>query len=177
MSNLLYSLSSFLISIFFILLGVVCLLIMGSPGIRADIIQFILEDSVMIALFGFFLTLIGLAIFVNIILNMKPRFYRLKCNKNPLFISEGVFQEYLNAYWKELFPAQNIASHVQLRKNKIQIHAELPYVPEDQQEKLLKRVENDLSSLFNRTFGYSKDYFLSISFESTPSANSTPKNK
>lgn len=165
MRNILYSLISLAVALFFIVLGVLSMILLFSPEIRGSLVQFILQNSVMLFLFGFGFLVVGAAIVAHIIVNAKKKHYHIKSNNQSIYISEDVFQEYVSSYWKQLFPNQDVPNQVILKKDKIQIVAELPFVPIPEQKKIITRIERDLSELFNRLIGYRKEYILSLSFQ------------
>lgn len=173
MRNILYSLISLVVALFFIVLGVMSMILLFSPFVRSSLVKFILENSVMIFLFGFCFLVIGVAIVAYIIIGAKKRHYYIKSNNHSIYISEDVFQQYLDSYWKQLFPNQEVPNQVELKKEKIQITAELPFVPIPEQKKIITRIERDLSELFNRLIGYRKEYVLSLSFQ--PEQRHTPR--
>lgn len=165
MRNILYSLISLAVALFFIVLGVLSMLLLFSPYVRNSLVQFILENSVMLFLFGFSFLVIGIAIVAHVIIGAQKKHYYIKSNNHSIYISEDVFQEYLDNYWKQLFPNQDVPNQVELKKDKIHITAELPFVPIPEQKKIITRIERDLSELFNRLIGYRKEYILSLSFQ------------
>lgn len=168
MKNFFYFSISFIIAIFFILLGIVGLLLPWSSEIRTNIVQFFLEDFLYITLFSLGLVIAGIAIIINVLFSARKHYYEIKSGSNSFAIDEALFQDYLNTYWKQLFPKIEIPNRVVLKKNKIHVAADLPYVPLDQQKDLLKRIEKDLSDIFNRIFGYRNEYIISISFQEEP---------
>lgn len=165
MSNFFYSLISFIVAVFFIMLGVIGVIIPWSPGVRTDLIQFILDDSLAISLFGFASIIIGLAIVTNILLNTKRRYYRIRSDKNSIEVDETVIQQYLQAYWKQLFPDSDIPSRLSLKNNKIHIIVDLPPIPYGQQQLLIERIKTDLRSTFAKMLGYHHEFYLSASFQ------------
>ncbi len=168
MRHVLYSLISLAVAFFCLMLGAISCLVLWSPKVRTDLVQFILEDSLIIFLFGFCFFLIGATILLQVFFHMQKRHYSIRSKNNSIYISEEIFQEYLNSYWKQLFPKNEIPNEIALKKNKVHISAELPFMPIHQQKAILQRIENDLSELFNRLIGYRKEYVLSISFLPQP---------
>lgn len=168
MSNLFYSLISFIIAVFFILLGVIGVMVPWSPGIRTDLIQFILDDSLAISLFGFASIVIGLAIVINILLNTKKRYYHIRSDSKAIDIDETVIQQYLATYWKQLFPGSDIPCRMILKNNKIHITVDFPHLPIAQQQLLLERIKEDLRTTFTKMLGYHNDFYLSASFQGKP---------
>lgn len=165
MRTLFYSLLSFIIAIFFVLIGIVSIMMLFSPAIRNDLVQFILENPVMIFLFGFCFLVTGIALLAYIWITAQKKHYTIKSKNHSIWVSEDVFQEYLNSYWKQLFPNHDIPNQVLFQKNKIHITADLPFVPIPEQKSIIQRIEQDLSELFNRYIGYRKEYLLSITFQ------------
>lgn len=171
MRHFFYSLISFIVGLFFILLGVVGILVPWSPEVRSHLVRFIQEDSVFIFLFGLGLLIIGLAIATFVILSTRKRYYEIRSGENLVKIDEALFQDYLNIYWKQLFPKYEIPNRVALKKNKIYVTADLPYIPDSQQKALIERIERDLNDIFTRIIGYSHEYVISISFQEAPQSN------
>lgn len=165
MSNFFYSLISFIVAIFFILLGIISVILPWSPGVRTMLVQFILEDSLLIFLSGFGLIVIGIALIIHAIFSFKRHYYVIRSDGKLLSIDESLFQDYLNSYWKQLFPNLEVPNRVEIKKNKIYIYADLPDTPLPQQKTLLERIENDLSEIFIRIFGYRNEFIISVSFQ------------
>jgi len=148
------------------MLGLVAVLLPWSPLVRADIIQFILEDSIAIFLFGFVFIVVGLAIVISILLSTRRSYYRLKGGVQSVLIDEHVIQDYLDTYWKELFPKTTIPNRLQIKKNKIYLSADLPYIPQEEQKVVLERIRNDLTDIFSSFLGYQEPFHLAASFQS-----------
>lgn len=164
MFNMLYSLISFVVALFFILLGIIGLILPWSAGVRTDIIQFILENTLAISLFGFGFVIIGSTLVINLILNLKKHHYYIRSQSQQIVIDEALIQQYLNSYMKDLFPHHDIPTRLSIRKNKIKISADLPYTPLPQQEQFINRMRHDLDGILKRILGYSNEFILSISF-------------
>jgi hypothetical protein len=165
MKNFFTYLITFVIALFFIMLGIISIMLPWSPNIRTDLVQFILEDSVMIFLFGFALMVIGVAIVVNVLLGFKHHYYEIRSKNHAMYIDESLFQDYLNTYWKHLFPNQDIPNRVTIKRNKVHVIADLPPIPLNEQKAIIQRVESDLSDIFTRLIGYRNEYIISISFQ------------
>lgn len=165
MNNLFYSLISLAIAIFFIMLGIISVMLPWSPMVRTDLIQFILEDSIAIFIFGFCLIIIGLAVVINIAFSARRSYYRLRSGPKSIWIDESVIQDYLNSYWKDLFPQSSVPNRLIMKKNKIHLVADLPYIPLAEQKELLERIKTDLTDLFGTFLGYRETFYLSASFQ------------
>lgn len=165
MNNLFYSLISFIIAIFFILLGIVNIMIPWSDEVRYSLVKFILEDSLAISLFGFAFVVVGVAIAINILLNTRRKYYQLKMGTKAIKVDEAVISQYLAHYWKQLFPSTDTPCRLSIRKNKIHIVADLPFLPMLEQRQLLERIKQDLEALFEKQLGYKDEFYLSASFQ------------
>jgi hypothetical protein len=169
MIHFFYSLIAFIIALFFIMLGILGLLVQISDSIRSDVIGFIIEDTLILSLFGIACILIGCAIVFYLLTGFKKRYFKIRSkDNNAFYLDESLFQDYMKNYWKQLFPKQDVPNQVVLKKNKVLITADLPYVPEAQQKTLLSRIDRDLKEMFTRLLGYRQEYVISISFQSEP---------
>lgn len=166
MIHFFYSLITFIIALFFVMLGLLAIMIQASHNIRSEVIGFILEDTMFLSFFGVASILIGIAIVFYLITGFKKRYFKIKSkNNNAFYLDESLFQDYLKSYWKQLFPKQDIPNRVVLKKNKVLITADLPYVPDSQQKALLIRIDRDLKDMFTRLLGFRQEYVISISFQ------------
>lgn len=170
MTHFFYSLITFLIAIFFILLGIIGILIPWSSNVRAEVISIISEHSIAISLFGLIFIAIGIAVVVNILLVSKTSYYQFTVGKNHVYVDETVIQSYLREYWKELFAAQEIPNRITLKGNQINVVADLPYVEPEQQTKLINKIQQELTELFGEILGYRQQFHLSVSFQPEPVA-------
>jgi hypothetical protein len=164
MFNMLYSLISFVVALFFILFGIIGLILPWSAGVRTDLIQFILENTLAISIFGFGFVIIGSTLVINLVQNLKKNHYYIRSDKQLVVIDEALLQQYLNSYMKDLFPDHEIPARLTVKKNKIKITADLPYTPLPQQELFINRMRHDLDEILKRILGYSNEFVLSISF-------------
>lgn len=168
MINFLYSLIQFVIALFFILVGIVGMMIPWSSAVRTKLVQFIQNDALAISLFSFAFLIIGTALATYIIMNSKRRYYHIRSDKYTVKVNEAIIEQYVSSYWKQLFPNRDIPSHIVLKKNKIQITADLPYLPMDQQQNLLERIKADLETLFKQQLGAKSEFNLFASFQAKP---------
>lgn len=160
-----YSLISWVIALFFIIIGFLSILIQASTDVRSEFVTFILEDSFFISLFGLCSILVGAGIIFYLSASLKKRYMKIKSSSNKAFyLEDTLFQDYMNAYWKEMFPQQEIPSQVTIKKNKVMVTADLPYIPELEQKTLISRIEQDLKELFQNVLGYHQEYTISLHF-------------
>src|SRR5262249_26201196 len=139
-SRLFYSLISLAVALFFLLLGIISLMLPWSPSARSELILFILEHSQTIALLGLGWILIGLSIVVYTLLSARHHYLYLRSGPRSIKIDESIIHSYLETYWKKLFPHAEIPHRVTLKRNKIHVTADLPYVPANEQKAFLAKV-------------------------------------
>lgn len=162
--NVFYYLISFSLAVFFLFLGILGILLPLSPLIRTDLVQFILENSVAICLFGFGFTVIGLIMIINLYLGTKRTYYYIQTGHRLAAVDEAILQDYLDTYWKQLFPQHAIPSKLTLKKNKIKVIADLPYMPKEDQKQLLERIQQDLQETFYKLLSYTQEFTIAVSF-------------
>lgn len=168
MNHFIYSLISFIIALFFIMLGVISALMPWFPAMRADLIQFLLENSIAIFLFGMAFLTIGVCMVVNIILHAKKHYYEFTVGEHPVRIEEDLIQKYLQTYFQNLFPAKEVPCHLSIKQNRLYITADLPPVPSSQRDIIIEKIQQDLKKLFSEHLGYHSEYYLSASFQADP---------
>lgn len=159
-----YTLISLLLSLFFITLGLASLIIPWSAYARTELITFLLENTILLTFFGFTLLTLGLITLFYIIQNSKRKYFTIKSNQLETEVSETVISKYLSSYFRELYPLNDVACKVELKKRKALVIADLPYVPENEQKELLKKIEEDLTDLFRDVIGFRHELKVSISF-------------
>lgn len=164
MFNFIYTFICFILSAFFFLLGIICLILPWSAAVRTDLIEFILENTTAIGLFGLGLFIIGSIIMINLILGFKKCYYYVHSAKYSVAVDETLIQQYLQSYMKQLYPQHEIPTRLIIKKNKIKVIADLPYTPRLQQPIIIERMQQDLNDIFKRILGYTNDFFISISF-------------
>lgn len=159
---------SLITGIFFFLLGAFGIALPWSPFLQTATTQFILENFLILSLFGLGFFLMGLSIIIYTILSTRRRTIFVRTGTLAVALDENVIHQYLEAYWHEHFPKSHISFNITCKKNVIQIAADLPYMPMDEQKLFLDGVKDDFSDLFSRVLGYPYDVHLIASFESKP---------
>lgn len=159
-----YTLISFLLSLFFITLGIISLIIPWSSYARTELITFLLENNILLTFFGFTLLALGLIALFYLIQNSKRKYFTIKSSELEADVSETVISKYLSTYFRELYPLNDVACKVELKKKKAVVIADLPYVPENEQKELLKKIEEDLTDLFRDVIGFRHELKVSVSF-------------
>lgn len=168
MYNFFYSIISFIIALFFILIGIIGIMIPWSPNVRSEIIHFILDNTLAISLFGFAFILIGLGIVISILQNSRRSYYYVRSGQSAVLVDEAVIHQYLSVYWKQLFPDIDVPYKVNIKRNRISLSVDLPYKPLEEQRPLLERIKQDLSHLFSSQIGYNDEFSLTATFQKAP---------
>jgi hypothetical protein len=165
MYNFFSSLISFIIALLVILAGIIGMIIPWSASVRNFLINMINEDALAISLFGFTFIVIGTAIAAYILLNSRRRYYHIKTGDGSVLVDEGIIQDYLKIYWKELMPEAQISSKVALKNNKISISVDFPFVPVPGQRPLLEKIRMDIRDWMFKFLGYHDEFQLHATFQ------------
>lgn len=160
-----YTLSVFIIGLFFILLSISVFLIEIFESLKIDALNFLLQDDLFLPIFGFIALLIGVAIIFHVFDSLKKRYHHVQSKKGDYYLEEKVFKDSISTYWKNLFPDQEIQTLIILNKKNLKIVANLPFISLDKQKDLLSKIDRDLKNILHNQIGYYKPYVLSISFE------------
>ena len=103
---------------------------------------------------------------VYTLLNTRRCYTHIRTGAQAVILDENVIQQYLEAYWLEQFPDTHVAYELSIRKNSIQIVADLPALPLSEQKQFLEKVKHDFSEYFwMRFLGYPHDVHLIASFQ------------
>lgn len=157
----------FVLALFFTILGLMGMILPWSEAVRSEVVTFILNNNLLLSLFGFFFFIMGVGLFFQIAYGFKRKYTTISQGESKVDISEEVFHDYLSIYFNELFPYTEIPCQISLKKRKARVTADLPYVPQDEQKAMLKKIETDLSDIFRELIGYRQALLLSISFAPT----------
>lgn len=168
MYNLIFSLITFVIALFFILLGVISVLIPWSEVVRQMLIDAISHNSLAISLFGFAFIVIGFTVVFDILINSRKSYYRIKSGRHDISVDETVVQQYITASLKELFLDSDIPSRLKLKNNRFHITIDLPHQSSAMQSALLEQIKEELQRQFASQLGYKEEFFLSASFQPAP---------
>lgn len=156
---------SFIIGSFFFIIGAFSIVLPWSTYLQNIVAQFILENTLILSLFGFGFTLIGISIVIYTILKTRHRYVQIRTGRMSLVLDENVIHQYLEAYWQKHFPKSHIPFSLSLKKNGIQIVADLPSLPLSEQKIFLERIKQDFSDLFGSILGYAYDVHFIASFQ------------
>lgn len=165
MTHFFYSLITFFIALFFILLGFIGILLPWFPNMQELIVAFLFQYSKITFLFGLSFLAIGISVALNILANGRRQYYQFKIDGNNVSVDTELLQRYLQKYLEELFPGKDLPCQLQLKKNKIYISIDFPFMESTEQATLLEQVRNELKGLFSSLIGYDQDFYLSASFQ------------
>ena len=168
MRHYFYSFITFFIALFFILLGIIGILLPWFPAMRIAVINFLNDNSRLTFLFGSSFLAIGIAIILNILFSARGSHYTLKIKKSPVSIHPELLQNQLQEFLKELIPDQEIPCRLQLKRNQIYVTLDFPYVEPAEQKNLLEQIGNELKNFFFSILNYQDPLHLSASFKSSP---------
>jgi hypothetical protein len=157
---------SFIIGSFFFIIGAFSIILPWSPFLQTLTTQFILENSLMLSLFGLGFALIGLSIVIYTLLKTRHRYVDIKTGAKSVVLDENVIHQYLETYWEKHFPKLQIPFTLSFKQHSLEIIADLPFLPLPEQKMFLEGVKNDFSDLFGRILGYPYDVHLIASFQS-----------
>ena len=139
---------SFILGAFFFVIGVFGIILPWSPFLQKVTSRFIEENTLMLSLFGLGFSLIGISVVVYTLLNTRRCYTHIRTGAQAVILDENVIQQYLEAYWLEQFPNTHVAYELSIRKNSIQIVADLPALPLSEQKQFLEKVKHDFSESF-----------------------------
>lgn len=165
MNPLFQTIINIILAFFFMTLGIFGLIIPLDSTTRTAAVEFIFGNSIAIMIFGFAFFSIGLAITISLFFNFKKKHYHVH-SRRYVIIDEAIIQNYINSYWRQTYPAYDIDSHLTIKKNKIYLFVDFPYISKEQHKNFLENIRADLSDQFARILGYQDDFHLFISFRS-----------
>ena len=163
--HFLYFLAQFIQGIFFVLIGTFTIVLPWSDTLQNVVEQFINERTFVGFLLGLGFILVGVLLTIHAYTNIRRRYIEISINNNKAIIDENLVKQYLERYWKEYFPIDQVPTRLKIDKNSIQIFADFPYIPENEQTSFLERAQADLKDIFNRLLGYHKEIRLMASFQ------------
>lgn len=162
--------SDVVLSLFLLTLGSLFTGLAWSALIRTEAITFILERRWTIFSIGVILLLAGILLIAYVMKNSKRRYTYIIAGKNACVLDEKFIQQYLELYWENSFPSRDIVYDLNIKKNKIQIFANFPPLPLEEQKRFLEKQKRELSNIFGRLLGYPHDIILAASFKEMPSS-------
>ena len=159
-----YCAVSFIMGSFFFVVGIFILALPWSSSLRTIATKFITENTTVFSLFGLGFALMGLSIGIYAFLRTRHRYVQILIKHNSFTLDETMIRQYLEAYWHKQFPQSQTFFDLTLKKQAIQIAADLPFIPIAEQHEILEQIKDDFSDLFGRVLGYPYDVHLIASF-------------
>lgn len=157
-SHLLFSCIHLLTSLLSIVLGVFVLSLRYSEQL-----QLLLQrHSGFLLKFGTTLIVLGVALITALFIINRTRYYQVKMQTHS--VDEKLLRTFLTEYWKKQFPEQTSPDVLVHAKKCLEILAELPHAKDDEEKEiLLQSLEKDLGKHLTKIFGYTGEFFLTIS--------------
>lgn len=165
---------SLILGAFCCLIGAFCVTLPWSPFLQQSLIDLILKHTLILSLFGLGLVLIGLSIVIYAVFNLRHRYAYIKLGNTSISVDENLIEQYLQEYWKTNFPHYPIPFYLSIAKKSIQIVADLPPVPEEEQDRFLDKIRDDFNHLFSKILGYSNEIHFIAHFQNEPNEGSPP---
>lgn len=156
---------NFILGTFFLIVGLVAILLPWFPDWQQAIIDFILNQHLILFLFGISFCLIGLSAFVYAFFSTQHQFISLETGNHAITVDESVIEAYLNSYFAKKFPQATIPFTFYLKKNVIQVQAHFPFLPIEEQKNFMETIQKELTQLFNELLGPSQTIDLIASFD------------
>lgn len=173
MGNIFYTLFVLAVASFFLVLGAIGLSLPWSAGLQLTLLHFFTSNWIVFSLMNLSLVVIGLSVLALLFSGIQRKTFHIRFGKKGLSIHRDVVQNYLETYWKRIFPHHEVPFRFVIKRQIIQIYADLPYTPENQQEVLMEKIQQDCNEIFFNVIGYQNDIDLSLSFpEEEPTARS-----
>lgn len=157
--------NSFIMGSFFFILGAFSIILPWSPYLQKVTTQFILENTLILSLFGFGFALIGISIIIYAILKTRHRYVQIRTGNLSVILDENVIHQYLEAYWQKHFPETQVPFQISFKQRSLQIIADLPPLARMEQKAFLEQVKQDFSELFGQVLGYPYDVHLTANFQ------------
>lgn len=168
MTHFIYSLITLFIAIFFVLLGLIGIIISLSSNMKALAASLILDHSILMFIFGLCILCIGAATVFNIVISSRRKYHNFKVGNQPVSVDTQLIESYVKNYLQDLFPNTETPSRVELKKSKLHITLDLPYIPLESQHDLTERMKSELQELLTTLLGYKQPFNLSVSFQLPP---------
>ncbi len=166
-SHILFSALHFFLLTLLCLSGVLGILLFFSPLARYQLAEWIAHDSgVEVLFFGIGLLTLGFLLMLLSMRLYRTRYYQVQMGflSHTAQVDLEVVRSLVCRYWQNNFPAMKPDIDVLLRdETTLELFAELPNLDKEEHDKLLKKIEGDLSRQFMRHLNYRKPFYLTIS--------------
>jgi hypothetical protein len=161
--NLLFSAVQFVFSVLIILLGGFFIGLQYAVHLRYSIAHFFSHTTLPFSLLGYLILSCGVLLLLGFYIMHRGVYFKLKMDWKSLQIDPAIIQAYVQAYWKQIFPEQNLSIEIRLTQDQqIEMFVELPLLPPDQHQVILEKAEEQLSQILSKQLGYRRDFLLSV---------------
>lgn len=154
-----------ILALFFFLLGILAFLLAFSPFLQSLFVSLIQNHFWAWFFLGLGFFIVGAALAAYVQLTRRKQYLRIYTGNHQITVSKTIIEGYLKAYFEKLYPNQIIPFRFLIKKRKVQIIADLPYLPPDDQKRLLESTERDLEDLLSHYIGYNQQLEIFISFD------------
>ena len=168
MQTIFSSILTFALGLFFTFFGLMFLLVIWEPLIRSGVFHLFTHYEVLLSIFGGGFLFIGISIIIYALIFSRRRYFYIRTGSREVQISEDVAKDYVNKYFQKLFGQKDLPCTLNVRRGKIHISANLPFIPEQEQQSLTQKINSEISDLLYYRLGYDSLYYLSLSFEGKP---------
>lgn len=162
-TTLFYSAMNFLIACFFVLFGLLALILPWVAVLRRSFIDLLASNPLTMTVIGIGFVAVGAMMLISIC-GKQREYYHVKTGDRAVMVADSLLNDYVNNFWEQQFPNQEFVSNVTVKSNRIHIVADLPPLPFDEQRPFLKKAEELLGQLLADKVGYHRGFSLSISF-------------
>ena len=156
--------SKFILGALLFSAGISALILPRSVYFQTVWIRFITENAKLLTVFGSGLILLGIFLIVRAYRMAGAHTIEILINGRSVLLEENLVRQYLERYWKEHFPDDQIPMRLKIKKNAIRISARLPFMPSSEQQPFLDQVQTDLQDIFSRLLGYNGEIRLIAEF-------------
>ncbi len=144
-------------------MGVVIVGLQYAPLLRHRLAAFFASPSVNFSLFGGILALFGVLLLIAFSWMHRGTYYTVAMGQDSVDVDPAVIKGYASDYLKTLFPDRDLPLEVIVkRRQKIELHVQLPSLEMEEQEVVLEQIERELSLLFEKHLGYFKKFSFHV---------------
>lgn len=163
-SRLLFFTVSSVSALFFAVFGLLCMLISLSEFLGQMVIEFLQRHGISLFLVGFGSLAVGIFLFITLWRQSWRRTYSIRTGTRAITVDPSLIETCIKAYWGKRYPSSDIPCRVWVKKDILQISADLPETPLANQKSLLTEMERELQEFLAETIGYQRRLHFFISF-------------
>lgn len=161
--NLLFSAVQFIFVVVVLSLGAFLIGLANAPLLRSAIATMFLEKSALFTFLGVMLLIIGLLLLLGFYSMQRGRYLSVEMKDRKTQIEIRLVKEYVEKYWKNTFPDQDVHTEVLIYPNqKIELSLQIPNLSFEEQQAVLEKVEKELGDLFAKKLGYNREFVCNL---------------